>query len=135
MTLKRAEMIQAIKRDYPNLPDYLINMTLNMHEKNPDWFRDDKKNADKMKKKGKTSQPKKKLKRSMSEVLKLSNHCLMRNIRIHQTNKIMNRNFMIRYRKITHHFLILGFLLQKVLHKRKKINFMIRYEKMKILSW
>ena len=61
MTLKRAEMIQAIKRDYPNLPEYLINVTLKMHEKNPDWFRDDKKNADKMKKKGKT-QPKKEIK-------------------------------------------------------------------------
>ena len=39
----------------------LINVTLKMHEKNPDWFRDDKKNADKMKKKGKT-QPKKEIK-------------------------------------------------------------------------
>lgn len=34
----RAELFQAIKQDYPHLFDYMINLVLDLHEKNPDYI-------------------------------------------------------------------------------------------------
>jgi hypothetical protein len=52
MVLKRNEIKDAIKKDYPSLPDYFINLTIDMWEKNPEWFKEDKKAADKAVRKG-----------------------------------------------------------------------------------
>ena len=61
MTLKRAEMIEAIKQDYPHIPEFFINQTVLMYEKNPEWFKENMKLSEKIKKKGKT-QPNKEIK-------------------------------------------------------------------------
>lgn len=36
----RAEMILAIKSDFPHLPDDWIELVLDVHEKNPDFIQD-----------------------------------------------------------------------------------------------
>ena len=52
MTLKRTDIKDAIKKDFPHLPDYFISLVLDMHENNPDWFKEDKKISEKAIRKG-----------------------------------------------------------------------------------
>jgi hypothetical protein len=52
MTLKRTDIKDAIKKDYPSLPEYFVNLVLDMHEQNPEWFKEDKKASEKAIRKG-----------------------------------------------------------------------------------
>ena len=51
---KRKEMAEGIKRDYPKIPQYMINWMLDLYEKNPDYFKDLQKNSEKKQRKKKT---------------------------------------------------------------------------------
>lgn len=47
MPSNRSEMMKAIQSDYPLMPDFLIDLVLDVYEKNPqyieDWIKEEKK--------------------------------------------------------------------------------------------
>lgn len=47
-------MFGAIKRDYPNLPKFMIDWTLDLYAKNPDYFKDLERNENKRQRKKRT---------------------------------------------------------------------------------
>jgi hypothetical protein len=41
MTLNRDAWFSQIKKDYPNIPDFVVNWMLDIHEKNPEYFKNE----------------------------------------------------------------------------------------------
>jgi hypothetical protein len=49
MTINRDTWISQIKKDYPNVPDYVINWRLDVYEKDPEFFKKESKKKHKVK--------------------------------------------------------------------------------------
>jgi hypothetical protein len=49
MTINRDTWISQIKKEYPNVPDYVINWMLDVYEKDPDFFKKESKKKHKVK--------------------------------------------------------------------------------------
>jgi hypothetical protein len=48
MTVNRDNWISQIKKDYPNVPDYVVNWMLDVYEKDPDFFKKESKKKHKV---------------------------------------------------------------------------------------
>jgi formylmethanofuran dehydrogenase subunit E len=49
MTVNRDTWISQIKKDYPNVPDYVVNWMLDVYEKDPEFFKKESKKKHKVK--------------------------------------------------------------------------------------